>query len=172
MRRLGRRLTEVRIVGADGNSLPSDAHVLAVDEARRLIIDGTVGEITHCRVRLFNDYAAHPDGALNWRYERHRGGNGVLGDLASHGVDLVRFVFVEIESLVVDTTTFIPQRAKPTGATSGHTLTRAVSSARSSTTTRCPRCSTVVDGRSEVGPGPGAPLRCAVVTNPPTLHRG
>jgi predicted dehydrogenase len=97
-------------------------HVPAVEEARRIIADGAIGEITHCRVRLFSDYAAHPDGALTWRYERHRGGNGVLGDLASHGVDLVRFVLGEIESLVADTTTFIPQRAKPTGATSGHTL--------------------------------------------------
>jgi predicted dehydrogenase len=97
-------------------------HAPAVEEARRLVADGAIGDVTHCRVRMFSDYAAHPDGALTWRYERQRGGNGVLGDLASHGVDLVRFVLGEIESLVADTATFIPQRARPTGATSGHTL--------------------------------------------------
>ncbi len=97
-------------------------HAPAVEEARRLVAAGALGELTHSRVRLFSDYAAHPDGALTWRYERERGGNGVLGDLASHGVDLVRFVLGEIESLVADTATFIPQRARPTGATAGHAL--------------------------------------------------
>jgi predicted dehydrogenase len=71
---------------------------------------------------LFSDYAAHPEGALTWRFERARGGNGVLGDLAAHGVDLVRFLLGEIESLVADTAVFVPQRARPTGATAGHTL--------------------------------------------------
>ncbi|GAB6984073.1 Gfo/Idh/MocA family protein [Nocardioides pyridinolyticus] len=98
-------------------------HSPAVEEARRLVTEGAVGDITHCRVRMFSDYAAHPAGALSWRYERERGGNGVLGDLASHGVDLIRFVLGEIESLVADSATFIPQRARPTGATRGHTLT-------------------------------------------------
>jgi predicted dehydrogenase len=97
-------------------------HAPAVEEARRLVAEGAIGDVTHCRVRMFSDYAAHPQGALSWRYERERGGNGVLGDLASHGVDLVRFVLGEIESLVADSATFIPQRARPTGATSGHTL--------------------------------------------------
>ena len=97
-------------------------HAPAVEKARRLVANGAIGEITHCRVRLFSDYAAHPDGALTWRYERGGGGNGVLGDLASHGVDLVRFVLGEIESLVADTATFIPQRARVAGATTGHTL--------------------------------------------------
>ena len=46
------------------------------------------GPITHARFRFFSDYAAHPDGALSWRFETERGGNGVLGDLASHAVDL------------------------------------------------------------------------------------
>jgi predicted dehydrogenase len=97
-------------------------HAPAVEEARRLVGEGALGDITHCRVRMFSDYAAHPRGALTWRYERERGGNGVLGDLASHGIDLVRFVLGEVESLVADAATFIPQRVRPTGTTSGHVL--------------------------------------------------
>jgi len=45
----------------------------------------------------------------------------VLGDLASHGADLVRYLLGEIASLVADTAVFVPQRARPTGATAGHT---------------------------------------------------
>lgn len=92
----------------------------AVEAARDLIASGEIGTVTHVRVRLFSDYAAHPEGALTWRYERERGGSGVLGDLASHGVDLARFLLGDITSLVADTAIFVPERARPTGATAGH----------------------------------------------------
>ncbi|MFD7881615.1 Gfo/Idh/MocA family protein [Streptomyces bauhiniae] len=94
----------------------------AVESARELIASGGIGRITHARVRLLSDYAAHPDGALTWRYERDRGGSGVLGDLASHGADLAYFLLGDIASLAADTAVFVPERARPTGATAGHTL--------------------------------------------------
>ncbi|MFF7751073.1 Gfo/Idh/MocA family protein [Streptomyces sp. NPDC007971] len=94
----------------------------AVEAARELIASGGIGTVTHVRIRLFSDYAAHPDGALTWRYERERGGSGVLGDLASHGVDLARFLLGDIASLTADTAVFVPQRARPTSATAGHAL--------------------------------------------------
>jgi predicted dehydrogenase len=93
----------------------------AVEAARDLIASGEIGTVTHVRVRLFSDYAAHPEGALTWRYERERGGSGVLGDLASHGADLARFLLGDIDSLTADTAVFIPERARPAGATAGHT---------------------------------------------------
>ncbi|MGW7402433.1 Gfo/Idh/MocA family protein [Streptomyces sp. NPDC054833] len=94
----------------------------AVEAARALIASGDIGAVTHVRIRLFSDYAAHPDGALTWRYERERGGSGVLGDLASHGADLARFLLGDIASLTADTAVFVPERARPTGATAGHAL--------------------------------------------------
>ncbi|MFG2790937.1 Gfo/Idh/MocA family protein [Streptomyces sp. NPDC048419] len=93
----------------------------AVETARALIASGGIGRVTHVRVRLFSDYAAHPESALTWRYEKERGGSGVLGDLASHGADLAGFLLGDIESLTADTAVFIPERARPTGATAGHT---------------------------------------------------
>jgi predicted dehydrogenase len=92
----------------------------AVAAARKMIDEGELGSITHARFRLFSDYAAHPEGALTWRYERRRGGSGVLGDLASHGVDLVWYLLGDIDSLVADTAIFLPERARPAGATAGH----------------------------------------------------
>jgi predicted dehydrogenase len=90
-------------------------HAPAVVAARELIARGDIGTVTHARVRLFSDYAAHPDGALSWRFERGRGGSGVLGDLASHGVDLVRHLIGEIGSVVADTAVFIRHRPQPSG---------------------------------------------------------
>jgi predicted dehydrogenase len=92
----------------------------AVEAARELISSGEIGTVTHVRIRLFSDYAAHPEGALTWRYERERGGSGVLGDLASHGADLARYLLGDITSLTADTAIFLPERARPTGATAGH----------------------------------------------------
>jgi predicted dehydrogenase len=94
----------------------------AVAAARDVIAGGGIGRVTHARFRLLSDYAAHPDGALTWRFQRASGGNGVIGDLASHGVDLVRHLLGEITSLVSDTAVFVTQRPRPTGATAGHTL--------------------------------------------------
>ncbi|WP_037142836.1 Gfo/Idh/MocA family protein [Rhodococcoides fascians] len=94
----------------------------AVEEAKALIASGEIGTVTHARFRFFSDYAAHPDGALSWRFERARGGNGVLGDLASHGADLLWYLLGDIESLVADTAVFVPQRAKSTGVATGHAL--------------------------------------------------
>ena len=74
----------------------------AVSYARELIAAGELGTVTHARFRFLSDYAAHPDGALTWRYERERGGSGVLGDLASHGVDLAWYLLGDIESLVAE----------------------------------------------------------------------
>lgn len=93
----------------------------AVTAARELIAAGEIGTVTHVRIRLFSDYAAHPESALTWRYERERGGSGVLGDLASHGVDLARYLLGDLASLTADTAIFVPERARPTGATAGHT---------------------------------------------------
>jgi predicted dehydrogenase len=93
----------------------------AVEAARELVASGEIGAVTHVRVRLFSDYAAHPDGALTWRYEKQRGGSGVLGDLASHGADLARHLLGDITELTADTAVFIPERARPSGATAGHT---------------------------------------------------
>jgi predicted dehydrogenase len=95
-------------------------HAPAVAVAREMIADGAIGAVTHARFRLFGDYAASPDSALTWRYERSRGGSGVIGDLASHGVDLIRYLLGEPTRVVADTAVFIADRARPTGATSGH----------------------------------------------------
>jgi predicted dehydrogenase len=92
----------------------------AVAAARQLIADGEIGPVTHAHFRLLSDYAAHPDGALSWRFERARGGDGVLGDLAAHGVDLAWYLLGDIDAVVADTAIFVAKRPRPTGATSGH----------------------------------------------------
>jgi predicted dehydrogenase len=97
-------------------------HAPAVQHARTLIHQAAIGAITNVRIRMLSDYAAHPSGALSWRFERDRGGSGVLGDLASHGVDLARFLVGEIAEVVADTATFIPERPHPSAAGSHYDI--------------------------------------------------
>ena len=92
----------------------------AVARAQVMIAAGDIGRVTHARFHFLSDYAASPEGALTWRYEQARGGQGVLGDLASHAVDLVWFLLGDIASVVADTAVFLTERARPAGATAGH----------------------------------------------------
>lgn len=89
----------------------------AVALARQLVHDGSLGRIQTVEVRFFADYAAHPEGALSWRFVNETAGSGVLGDLVSHAADLARFVAGELTELIADEGRFITQR--PQAAASG-----------------------------------------------------
>jgi hypothetical protein len=54
---------------------------------------------------LLADYAAHPDGAFSWRFQRDLAGSGVLGDLLSHGVDLAHLLAGPIAAVTATTGT-------------------------------------------------------------------
>ena len=97
-------------------------NVPAVARARRIVESGQIGVPTHARVQLLTDYAAHPGSPLSWRYAVTSGGHGVLGDLASHGVDLLRFVLGEVTGVMAQTAVHIPQRpvADTQGQAQGH----------------------------------------------------
>ncbi len=94
----------------------------AVETARGLVSTGRLGRIETVRVVLSSDYAAHPDGALSWRFDPEYAGTGVLGDLASHGLDLAAYVVGEgvgaVSELVGDQATFLSERPEPSGAVS------------------------------------------------------
>jgi predicted dehydrogenase len=91
----------------------------AVEEARQLVVAGRLGDVESVEVSLLADYSARPDGALTWRFEPRYAGTGVLGDLASHGFDLVGFVagpaVGRIVELVADQATFIRGGDGPRG---------------------------------------------------------
>jgi predicted dehydrogenase len=93
----------------------------AVEAARALVAAGELGDVETVSVTLLSDYAAHPDAVLSWRFDPDYAGTGVLGDLASHGLDLARYVggakTGEICDLVADQATFIAERPEPPGAT-------------------------------------------------------
>ena len=72
------------------------------------------------RCWLIADYASSPDGPLTWRDSRERGGSGVIGDLMSHGADLVQYLVGRIEAVSALTGQFITERPIPLKAGVGH----------------------------------------------------
>lgn len=78
--------------------------------AKKLIADGTLGQVTHYRGRFFVDYGSNPNGALSWRFQRELAGSGTLGDLMSHVVDSAIMFAGPIRRVVGSQRTFITER--------------------------------------------------------------
>lgn len=96
-------------------------HAPAIAHLRELVAAGRLGRITNVRCWLIADYASSPEGPLTWRYDRARGGSGVIGDLLSHGVDLVQHVTGQrLTEVSATTDVFIPDRPLPLGTGVGH----------------------------------------------------
>ncbi|MDN5822322.1 MAG: Gfo/Idh/MocA family oxidoreductase [Brachybacterium sp.] len=96
-------------------------HAPAVAHLRAMIAEGRLGRITNVRCWLIADYASSPDGPLTWRYDRAKGGSGVIGDLLSHGADLVQHVTGQrLTEVTATSDTFIPERPIPTKVGVGH----------------------------------------------------
>lgn len=95
-------------------------HTPAILKMRELVRSGRLGRITNVRAWLIADYASDPDGPLTWRYDRERAGAGVVGDLMSHGADLVQFVCGRIAQVSALTDTFIASRPIPSKIGVGH----------------------------------------------------
>ncbi len=122
---VGRSAQETRTVAAAADAAGVQSAVgfnyrnaPAVERAKELVDSGRLGVVTHVDVRFVSDYAAHPQGALTWRFQNAFAGSGVLGDLASHASDLARFVVGDIVELVADDARFITQRPPAVGASS------------------------------------------------------
>jgi predicted dehydrogenase len=90
-------------------------HVPAVLLARRLVREGRLGSIYHFRARYCDDSLLDPASPRTWRQDRARAGSGAVGDLASHVLDLARFLVGEIAALSAASRIFIPQRRGEAG---------------------------------------------------------
>ena len=96
-------------------------HAPAIAHLRELVASGRLGRITNVRCWLIADYASSPDGPLTWRYDRAKGGSGVIGDLLSHGADLVQHVTGQrIAEVSATSDIFVPDRPIPTKLGVGH----------------------------------------------------
>ena len=82
----------------------------ALQQARLLIREGAVGEISHITGRYFQDHGCDARRPMSWRYQAARAGSGALGDVGSHLVDAVRMLAGEIETVTAVSRTVVAHR--------------------------------------------------------------
>jgi predicted dehydrogenase len=93
----------------------------AVEQIRRELAAGTLGELVHFNGHYWCDYALDPTAPITWRY-RGGPGTGALADIGSHLLDLSEFVCGPIAEVSgASFATLITQRPVPIGVTYGHT---------------------------------------------------
>lgn len=85
---------------------------------KKMIDDGSLGRIYHYRGRFYADRMAPVDHPLEWRHLEEKAGSGVLGDLASHTLDMALYLLnhqcTEIKDVFADASIFVPYRKDET----------------------------------------------------------
>jgi predicted dehydrogenase len=84
--------------------------VPAVTLAKQIIDEGRIGTIRHFRGVYLQDWANAADLPMRWRLDRTIAGSGALGDLASHVIDLARYLAGDIAEVASTMETFIKTR--------------------------------------------------------------
>jgi predicted dehydrogenase len=85
----------------------------AVALAKRLLEAGRLGRIHHWRGTV------DPAFPRVWRLQKEHAGSGALGDIASHSIDLARYLVGEITEVSGLLETFVPERPLPEGGGMG-----------------------------------------------------
>lgn len=84
--------------------------VPAVALAKQLIDEGRIGDLYHYRGTYLQDWIVDPQFPRVWRLEKAKAGSGALGDIASHSLDLARYLVGEITEAAALMKTFITER--------------------------------------------------------------
>ncbi|MBW4022333.1 MAG: Gfo/Idh/MocA family oxidoreductase [Proteobacteria bacterium] len=85
-------------------------HTPAVALARRFIEEGRIGTILNFRGTYLQDWSADPNGPLSWRFQKKIAGSGAVGDIATHVIDMARYLVGEIAAVNALTRTYITER--------------------------------------------------------------
>ena len=91
--------------------------VPAVTLAKQLIDEGRIGQVHHYRGTYLQDWIVDPQFPRVWRLEKSKAGSGALGDIASHSIDLSRYLVGEITEVAGLLKTFITERPLPEDST-------------------------------------------------------
>ena len=84
--------------------------VPAIALARKMIVEGAIGEIYHYRARYAQESLVDPDYPLKWRLQKNISGSGAHGDINSHLIDLGRYLVGEFKEVCGLMHTFVKER--------------------------------------------------------------
>jgi predicted dehydrogenase len=82
----------------------------AVAFAKKLMQDGSLGEIYHYHGAYLQDWIINPEFPLVWRLEKKYAGSGALGDIGAHAIDFAQYLNSDVTAVTAQMTTFIKER--------------------------------------------------------------
>lgn len=87
--------------------------VPAVALAKQIVDEGRIGTVHHYRGTYLQDWIVDPEFPRVWRLEKSKAGSGALGDIASHSIDLARYLVGEVAEVSGLLHTFVEERPLP-----------------------------------------------------------
>lgn len=87
----------------------------AIALAKKYIEEGAIGKILNFRGTYLQDWSADPSSPLSWRFRKDVAGSGALGDIATHVIDIARYLAGEISEVMGAATTWIKERPVQSG---------------------------------------------------------
>ena len=89
--------------------------VPAVQQARKLIESGRLGQIYHWRAVYLQEWGMDRTMDTTWRFQKGPAGSGALGDLGAHIIDLARFLVGEPKAVSGLAQTWVTERPDGSG---------------------------------------------------------
>ena len=84
--------------------------VPAIDEAKKIIESGAIGELTNVRAQYLQSWSADPRSPLSWRFVKETAGAGTLGDIFTHALDIAQYLAGNVTDVVSMVKTYIKER--------------------------------------------------------------
>ncbi len=88
----------------------------AVQLAKKYIDEGALGQILDFRGTYLQDWSADPNSPLSWRFQKKVCGSGAFGDIATHVVDMLRFLVGDFDEVNARLATYIDERPVQSGS--------------------------------------------------------
>jgi predicted dehydrogenase len=88
----------------------------AIALAKKYIEEGSIGKILNFRGTYLQDWSADPNSPLSWRFQKSLAGSGAIGDIATHVIDMARYLVGDIEQVMATTQTWIKERPVQSGS--------------------------------------------------------
>src|SRR5262245_53144615 len=79
---------------------------------KELVDGGFLGHVHHVNVTIASGFRHSAQRPWNW-WSRSSAGGGLLGALGSHAIDMLRWIFGEIDSVASTVATIVPERRDP-----------------------------------------------------------
>lgn len=111
---------EAGLVNAVGFSY---RYLPAVQKAKKIIDSGALGKIHHVYAQYIEGKDDNENIPLLWRYQKELAGNGSLGDLGSHLLDMMRYLVGDFREVIGTSGIIIPKRRKLDGSGWGDVTT-------------------------------------------------